>query len=143
MLNQKLNVLLSDLVVFYHKLQSYHWFVKGHAFFNAHAKLEEYYDGIRDQIDEIAELALMSGMKPVSRMTEFAELSQIREASGDYVSVSEVFGDVRGDFSYLLDSVSAIKVQADEEGKYLISAKMDEIAAYCSKAIWMLSQSSM
>lgn len=143
MLNQKLNVLLSDLVVSYHKLQSYHWFVKGHAFFNAHAKLEEYYDGVKEQIDEIAELQLMSGMKPVSRMAEFAELSQIHEASGDYISVSEVFDDVRKDFSYLLDSIYAIKAKADEEGKYLISAKMDDLAEHYSKAIWMLSQSSM
>ena len=40
---EKLNKLLSDLNVFYRKLQNYHWNVKGHDFFTIHAKLEEYY----------------------------------------------------------------------------------------------------
>ena len=36
-----LNLLLSDLNVFYRKLQNYHWNIKGKDFFVCHAKLEE------------------------------------------------------------------------------------------------------
>ena len=34
-----LNILLADLNVFYRKLQSYHWNIKGHEFFWVHEKL--------------------------------------------------------------------------------------------------------
>lgn len=44
----KLNQLLADFVVEYHKLQTFHWYVKGKDFFTVHAKLEEYYDHVRE-----------------------------------------------------------------------------------------------
>ena len=36
-MEKKLNALLSDLVVEYHKLQSFHWYLKGSHFFDDHA----------------------------------------------------------------------------------------------------------
>ena len=59
-----LNCLLSDLNVFYRKLQNYHWNIKGKDFFNVHVKLEEYYNEINEQIDELAEQILMLGNEP-------------------------------------------------------------------------------
>ena len=50
---KNLNCLLSDLNVFYRKVQNYHWNIIGKDFFVIHAKLEEYYDEINEQIDEI------------------------------------------------------------------------------------------
>ena len=47
---KELNQYLSDLAVFYRKLQNYHWNVKGSDFFVVHEKLEEYYNKINDQI---------------------------------------------------------------------------------------------
>ena len=142
-MEKKMNVLLSDLVVFYHKLQSYHWYVKGCAFFQAHAKLEEYYDAINEQIDEVAETALMAGFKPVSRVADFMALTKIKEASGDYVEPCEIFTEVLKDFRSLLKSVEEIKAEADKADNYLISAKMDEFIAAYRKNIWMISQSQM
>lgn len=143
MMEKEMNVLLSDLVVFYHKLQSYHWYVKGHAFFQVHAKLEEYYDAINEQIDEVAETALMSGFKPVSRVADFTSLTKIKETSGDYTDVPAVFSDILKDFQYLLKSVEQLKAEADKADNYLISAKMDDFIATYRKAVWMLSQSQM
>ena len=56
-----LNDFLSDLNIFYRKLQNYHWNVCGKDFFVLHSKLEEYYDEVNKQIDEIAEHILMLG----------------------------------------------------------------------------------
>ena len=50
----KLNQLLADFVVEYHKLQTFHWYVKGKDFFTVHAKLEEYYHHVKENIDEVA-----------------------------------------------------------------------------------------
>lgn len=140
-MNKELDVLLSDLVVFYHKVQSYHWLVSGHAFFQAHAKLEELYDGVRDMVDEVAEAKLMLGEKPVSRLSEFTALSKIQETDGEFTPVSKVFEDLLGDYKYLLESAKHIKALADEESNYLISTKMDVLIESFSKVIWMISQS--
>lgn len=142
-MEKKMNALLSDLVVFYHKLQSYHWYVKGNAFFQAHAKLEEYYDAINEQIDEVAETSLMSGFKPVSRVAEFTALTKIKETSGDYTDVNAVFSDILKDFKYLLKNAEELKADADKAENYLISAKMDDFIATYRKAVWMISQSQM
>lgn len=140
----KMNVLLSDLVVFYHKLQSYHWYIAGHTFFQTHAKLEEYYDQVRDQIDEVAETMLMSGCRPVSTMAAFVKNAKIKDAPGDYVNDEKaVFASVLADFKYLLESVKSIKADADAADNYLVSAKMDDAIESYSKAIWMLSQAAM
>ena len=48
---KKLNVYLADLNVMYRKVQNYHWNVDGRNFFTIHAKLEEYYDEINENID--------------------------------------------------------------------------------------------
>ena len=142
-MEKKMNALLSDLVVFYHKLQSYHWYVKGNSFFQAHAKLEEYYDAINEQIDEVAETSLMSGFKPVSRVAEFTALTKIKETSGDYTDVNAVFSDILKDFKYLLKNAEELKADADKADNYLISAKMDDFIATYRKAVWMISQCLM
>lgn len=143
-MEKKMNVLLSDLVFFYHKLQSYHWYIAGRTFFQTHAKLEEYYDQIMDQIDEVAETMLMAGYRPVSTMAGFAENAKIKDAPGGYVNDEKaVFASVLADFKYLLDSVKAIKSEADDAKDYLISAKMDGAIESYSKAIWMISQAAM
>lgn len=143
-MEEKLNGLLADLVYFYHKLQSYHWYVGGYTFFQSHEKLEEYYDMINPQIDDVAEMMLQAEMKPVSTVAAFTANTKIKEAPGNYVTnVDALFSDVLADFRYLLKSVTTIKEEADEAGNYLISAKMDEYIASYSKAIWMLSQTLM
>ena len=53
---KELNEFLCDLEVMTVKTQNFHWNIQGKEFFVLHAKLEEYYDELREQIDEIAEL---------------------------------------------------------------------------------------
>ncbi len=140
MLNEKMNALLSDYVVLAHKLQTYHWYVKGHAFFATHAQLEELYDEANDNVDEIAEKILMIGGKPAASMAHFLELASIEEAPEELVAVRDVFASVKADYESLLARVKDVKAAAEKEGVDLISAAMDELIAQLSKNIWMLGQ---
>lgn len=140
-MQNKMNELLSDLVVEYHKLQSFHWFIEGSDFFQVHAKLEELYDGVRDVIDEVAESMLMEGMQPVSKMADFLRIAQIEEASGSSVRSPEVFDAVEHDFRHLLAEVKDVKRLAEEQGSDLIAAKADAYIEAFSKSIWMIGQS--
>lgn len=142
-LNVSMNELLSSLEVFYHKLQSYHWYVKGHAFFTVHAQLESYYDEVSEEIDEVAETLLMIGGAPVSTLKEFLELSKVSEAEGVYIKADELLPKVRDDYALLEKLAEGVKSTAEEEGNALVSAKMDDLIESFSKAIWMISQSLM
>lgn len=139
-MEKQLNHLLANLVVEYHKLQNFHWYVKGKDFFNAHAKLEEYYDYINEAIDEVAENLLMMGGKPLASLKDFLANASIEEAEMKEIKSKEIYKVVLADFRILLEEVKEIKVSADEENNYLISALMDEYIKQFSKSIWMIGQ---
>ncbi len=139
-MEKKLNTLLADLVVEYHKLQNFHWYIKGKDFFTIHAKLEGYYNYINEAIDEIAENILMIGFQPVASLKEFMELSKIEEAKDQQLSSKEIYNTVLKDFNYLLEAIKEIKQLADKEDNYLISSLMDDYIGNFTKSIWMLNQ---
>ena len=135
-----LNLLLADLNVFYRKLQNYHWNIKGKDFFVFHAKLEEYYDKINEQIDEIAEHILMLGKQPLGTMKDYLEKTCIEEAKDEKVEHDVVFNNVIKDYETLLKKVTEIKKEADEQNLYATSSLMDDYILEYSKNLWMLKQ---
>ncbi len=139
-MEQNLNLLLSDLVVEYHKLQNFHWYAKGRNFYAVHEKLEELYNGFLVTIDEVAEAMLMCEMKPVASLAEFAANTKIKEVKAEFIDGLEIFKHVLEDFTYFIDSVKSLKALADENGNYLVSAMMDNLIAQFAKNIWMMRQ---
>ena len=136
-----LNKFLSDLNVFYRKLQNYHWNIIGDHFFVLHAKLEEYYNVINNQIDEIAEHILMLGKQPLGTMQDYLNNTCIAEAKNERIKDDVIFENVIKDFEILLKKVTEIKKQADEQNLYATSSLMDEYISDYIKVLWMLNQS--
>ncbi|MFR9534016.1 MAG: DNA starvation/stationary phase protection protein [Rikenellaceae bacterium] len=139
-MEEKLNLLLSDLVVEYHKLQNFHWYAKGRNFFAVHEKLEEYFRGINESIDDVAETMLMLEFKPVASLKEFLAKTQIKEVGDGFVRGHDIYTHVLADFEYFKQLVMIIKKQADDEMIYQVSALMDGLIAHFAKAIWMIKQ---
>ena len=136
-----LNLFLCDLNVFYRKLQNYHWNIKGKDFFVIHAKLEEYYDEINEQIDEIAEHILALGGEPLGTLKDYLANTKITEAENKKVDCTTIFNTLIKDYSTLLQDAISIKKLAETEGEYKTSALMDTIIEDYTKKIWMLKQS--
>ena len=141
--NKNLNVLLSDLNVSYRKVQNYHWNVQGKDFFNIHAKLEEYYDEINEQIDEVAEKMLMIDIQPLGTMKDYLANSTIKEAENAKIDENSVYPILIKDYDTLLNQVKTIKKQADDQSCYMMSSFMDELISSYKKHLWMLKQSSI
>ncbi len=135
-----LNTLLSDLNVFYRKLQNYHWNIKGKDFFVIHSKLEEYYNEINEEIDEVAEHILTLGGQPLGTLKDYLNTAKITEAENKKVDNTLVFNEVVKDFTMLLKCVVEIKELADENKEYKTSALMDNFIESYSKKLWMLKQ---
>lgn len=138
---KELNEFLADLNVLYRKLQNYHWNVKGKSFFVLHGKLEEYYNGVNSEIDEVAEKILMLGGQPLGTLKDYLEISNIKEAENVKISGDEVLKNVLEDFTYAKKKAEAIKAKAEDASAVIISAYMDGVIEEYSKACWMLTQS--
>lgn len=139
--NRSLNKLLCDLNVFFRKLQNYHWNIQGESFFRIHEKLEEYYDNIANEIDEIAEHILINGAQPLGTMKDYLENTKIQEAENKKVNRAIVYQSVLNDYETLYQDVKKIKRKADEVGDYATSSLMDDYILNYSKILWMLKQS--
>ena len=126
---KKLNELLSNLEVLNVKLQNYHWNVVGKGFFTTHEKLEEYYDKVREQIDEVAEHILALGYQPLGTMQDFTENAIIREAKNEKIKSIEIMENVIHDLDELKQKVIQIKQIAEEKECYGTSALMDDYLA--------------
>lgn len=137
---KNLNVFLSDLNVFYRKLQNYHWNVYGRDFFVLHAKLEEYYDEVNKQIDEIAEHILMLGKQPLGTMQDYINNTSIIEAKNEKINDCKIFENIIKDFETLQKDVINIKKEAEEQSLYATSTLMDEYISDYMKKLWMLNQ---
>jgi len=139
---KSLNEFLCDLEVMNVKLQNYHWNVQGKGFFITHEKLEEYYDEIRVQIDEIAEHILSLGYQPLGTMQDFMKNSEIQEAKNERIKSLPVINNVIEDLRTMRNKVAQIKEQAEEQKDYATASLMDKYLANYSKKLWMLNETS-
>ena len=137
-LENKLNELLADLNVFYRKLQNYHWNVEGKDFFQVHVKLEELYNEINEQIDEIAEHIAILGGQPLGTLKDYMEKASIQEAENKKIKSEEIYSNLLSDYQTLLNKVTEIKEEAENQKEYSTSSLMDDYIQDYGKTIWMI-----
>lgn len=137
---KNLNEFLCELEVINVKLQNYHWNVQGKGFFITHEKLEEYYDEIRVQIDEIAEHILALGYQPLGTMQDFLKNSEIQEAKNEKIKSLPIIKEVIKDITILQQKAIKIKKEAENQSDYATSSLMDSYLANYAKKLWMLNE---
>ncbi|WP_080145626.1 Dps family protein [Marinilactibacillus piezotolerans] len=134
-----LNTLVATQGLFYVKLHQVHWYIKGESFFTLHPKLEDLYDELTVQMDDIAERLLALGGEPYSTLEEFIEHSLIKEsADNKTLSEREMIQSVIDDYETLRSELeNGIQLTDDERddvtNDFLVSQKSD-----VDKTIWML-----
>lgn len=136
---EKLNLYLANLNVLYRKVQNYHWNIVGAGFFSVHEKLEEYYDAINEQIDDVAERILSIGGRPLGTLKDYLEITTIKETENKEISIPEAIAEVKKEFEAMLKLVKEVKEAADEENDYGTSALVDEYISTYEKNLWMLN----
>lgn len=137
---KNLNEFLCDLEVMNVKLQNYHWNVNGKGFFITHEKLEEYYDEIREQIDEIAEHILALGYQPLGTMQDFMKNSEIQEAKNEKIKSLPIIKNVIQDIDKLKQKALKIKQEAEKQSDHATSTLMDNYLGNYAKKLWMLNE---
>ncbi|MBD3636239.1 MAG: DNA starvation/stationary phase protection protein [Crocinitomicaceae bacterium] len=111
-----LNEMLSNYQVHFHKLQNFHWNVKGRDFFELHEHFEKMYKQAFENVDLIAERIRVFGMTPVSTMKEYLNLSEIKEAptdlSGEFM-VREILEDYEVMIGIMIETIDQASKNGD------------------------------
>lgn len=133
----ELNVLLADYHLYYQKLRNFHWNISGVNFFDLHDKFEELYNDAKLKIDEIAERILTLRNQPLSNLSQYLEISNIKEADSD-LQDKQMIEALLKDHGLILEQMrKVIKIaeEGDDEGTVdLIGAYIREL----EKTSWML-----
>ena len=138
----KLNVVLSDLHVFYQKLRNFHWNVTGSDFYELHKMFESQYDIIYENIDDLAEYIRQLYSYPASTLFEYIKLSNIVETnelpfnSNDMVNI--LYDDTVTMCSYIESNF--LKSEIND---VITQDKMTSLFEVLSKMKWFLNASKV
>ena len=138
----ELNVVLSDLHVFYQKLRNFHWNVTGSDFYELHKMFESQYDTIYENIDDLAEYIRQLNSYPVSTLFEYIKLSNIVETnelpfnSNDMVNI--LYDDTVTMCSYIESNF--LKSEIND---VITQDKMTSLFEVLSKMKWFLNASKV
>lgn len=135
---EKLNLLLSNVQVFYMNVRGFHWNITGKNFFKLHEEYEKLYDDLNEKADEIAERILMLEGKPVHAFSEYLKMAEIQEKTNVNTDVATVKEVVAG-LLVLLKQERGIAAMAGGNGD---EGTVDLVTGYISgqeKMIWMLN----
>ena len=133
-----MNAYLSDLVVFYLKLHDLHWNVKGMQFVPVHQYSESRYEDMAEKFDEIAELIIQHGEKPVSSISEYVKNASIQELNKGSYRDEEVLKIIAEDLAQLKAAAEALRLKMAQEDVFDVVAVLEEHIAGYQKELWFL-----
>lgn len=110
----KLNTLLADYHVIYGHLHALHWNLEGKNFFTVHRELEGIYEGLAEDIDDVAERILSLGRRPITTFKEYIEISKLEELSSRKYTAEEATTLVLKDLDYQISALRALIETAGE-----------------------------
>lgn len=134
---EQLQILLANYQLYYQNLRNFHWNVRGRAFFELHAKFEEFYTDASDKVDEIAERILTLDGHPLGNYSDYVAISTIQEANSN-ISGEEMVQQVVDSHEVLIEKVRSVIAEANENDD---EGTLDILPAYISyleKISWML-----
>jgi starvation-inducible DNA-binding protein len=122
----------------YTKLHNYHWNVEGRGFFQLHAKLEELYDSVAGELDEVAERILQLGERPFATMKDYLANAKIKEVESKGISPDEVLSALQKDYEYVIESLkNGIDIAGEADDPVTEDMLTGMLAGY-EKNLWMI-----
>ena len=135
---EALNAYVADLGVLDVKLHNLHWNIEGKDFFTLHAKLEEFYDQIGEEFDEVAERVLMLGARPLASLKEYIAAARVKELESVPVKSGAVIDILFADFTHLRDESVKIIGLSEEAGDYGTADQFTGYLRNYEKLLWMI-----
>ncbi|QIL45774.1 DNA starvation/stationary phase protection protein [Vagococcus coleopterorum] len=135
-----LNQAVADLSQFSVMIHQTHWYMRGEEFLTLHPKMDEFMDGINDQLDEVAERLITIGGAPFSTLKEFAEETKLVEKPGTYkTDMTTRMEELVAGYRYLQGLYAQGIEIAGEEGDNVTEDMFIDFKGTVEKQIWMLT----
>jgi len=107
---------LASFIALYMQYHKHHWLVEGPQFRDLHLFLEENYNEIHHDFDDLAERMTLLGMTPTSRLGNFEKLSYIeQEPEGVFRIRDGLKNDMEAEKNICNELRKSIKVAFDHE----------------------------
>ncbi len=129
---------IANLNIWNVKLHNLHWNVVGINFLQIHEFLEEIYDNVGEQFDEVAELLKAKREMPLSTIAEYLDIATIKETPTKQYDEKEALEILKEDLELMRDLATEIRNTADEEGDFETVAIFEDYVIDYSKNIWFV-----
>ena len=130
-----MNKLLAEIAVLNQKTYNHHWNVRGEGFMNVHKMTEALYEGLTGLFDEVAEKIAMSDVLPVSTLSGYIELSEIKEEKERAFKPQEVIKCVVADLEIIKKTILAIETTPENE------SVVGEVLSFVELQKWLFKSS--
>ena len=127
---------LADTFCFMVKTQNYHWNIKGHLFRSIHLLTEEHYENMFEAVDVIAERIRSLGYEVPGTLTNFKELSTIKEPE-EQISGVEMIADLLKGHEQLINTCRDVISSASRVNDEGTADLVIERLKFHEKAAWM------
>ena len=92
-----LSALLADEMILYVKTRKFHWNVSGNSFMELHKLFQSQYSELEEVVDAVAERITKLGGNAIGTMSEFMELTRLKESPAEYTSQKEMLKELLND----------------------------------------------
>lgn len=136
-IENELNILLSNFQVYYQNLRGIHWNIRGKRFFDLHVKFEELYNDSQLKIDLIAERVLTLGGTPFHTFEDYISNNHLKV--GKNISNDEkAIQLIAESLSELLKIERSILLKSNEICDEGTNSMMSDFISEQEKTIWMM-----
>ena len=133
-----LNKLVADLNVLYTKVRNAHWNVEGADFHAQHLFFEGIYDGLAENIDDVAERVRAIGHYSVGSLKEFLDLTQLAEEKPTKNDSQSYIKILLNDYESIIITLRENIQITEKHGDAATEDFFIEIMASFEKTAWML-----
>jgi DNA-binding ferritin-like protein len=124
-------------------LHNLHWNLEDQLFFTLHPYLGDLYEQVNDFEDEIAEQLRFMQARPITTLSDIANLSNIEDISSQSFSAKEAIGVALSDIMVLYETAKAVVKEADANDVWASIEKFSGHLVALEKVIYFLRSSNI
>ena len=111
-----LSNVLADESILYMKTRKFHWNVSGESFMELHKLFKHQYEEIEEIIDEVAERIGKLGSVTIGTMTQFVEMTRLKESPDEYPVRMKMIEELLKDHETVIKAIRENVEKCDENG---------------------------
>lgn len=133
-----LNATLADEYLLLTKTKNYHWNVVDPRFNDLHKFFDEQYGQISEIVDEVAERVRSIGGKTIATMTEFLQITRLKENPSEYPNANTMLENLLNDHETIIRQLRKDLETCEQLGDAGTTDFLTGIMEEHEKMAWML-----